>query len=148
MGRKTHFSPNRLRLDTVSAALHKKMTANTCLSTDTNAGCVYSSSPLSSRNTLSRLSPGRGRSLHARPRQDGDHAGVLPGEEQEDSRDRRHQRDPQNAPRLHRNPRPGEGSGAVSSAHKVALLGRRPTFRRKIRAGFMAQQTFNYLPIQ
>lgn len=71
----------------------------------------------------SSSSSGRGGSLYARSRPDGDHAGLLPGEEHEAVWDRRHPNDPQTATRLNRNTRAGEGGGAVLSAHKVLKTG-------------------------
>lgn len=65
---------------------------------------------------------GRGSSLHAWPWEDRDHAGLLPGEDQEDVGHRRHQRDSQTAARLDRNSHARESCGAVLPAHKVAFM--------------------------
>lgn len=66
-------------------------------------------------------SSGRGSSLHARTREDGHHAGLLPGEDEEALGDRRHQRDPQAEKRLDRDSRTRKSCGTILSAHKVAV---------------------------
>lgn len=56
---------------------------------------------------------GGGCALHAGARPDGHHAGLLPGEDTEDERQRRHPGDPQAAAGLHRD------TGAGASRHGV-----------------------------
>lgn len=64
-------------------------------------------------------SPGRGGSLHARPRQNRDHVGLLPGEDPADFRRGRYRKDSPNEKRLDRDSGPGESRGPVLPTHKV-----------------------------
>lgn len=67
--------------------------------------------------------PGCCCSLHARPRKNWNHAGLLPREKTENIWDRSHQPDPHTATRLNRNSWSGKGSHAVLSALTLAVYG-------------------------
>lgn len=66
--------------------------------------------------------PGCCCSLHAWPRKNWNHVGLLPREKTENIWDRSHQPDPHTARRLNRNPWTGKGSDAVLSALIVASV--------------------------
>lgn len=67
------------------------------------------------------LPPGCCCSLHARPRKNWNHAGLLPREKTENIWDRSHQPDPHTATRLNRNSWSGKGSHTVLSALTLAV---------------------------
>lgn len=64
--------------------------------------------------------PGRGCSLFAGLRTDGNHVGVLPCQDPQNQRGGRHPKNPPAASGLHRDLRPGESRRPVPPAYKVA----------------------------